>query len=377
MKKFIKLAVVVTALLFMTGMFTAEVKADEGAGAGQTVAGGNNAKTESVTVNKYSSKDDKIKYIMMESFKKCPVCKDLDEHQTHMVMDEEERQYLDNPNLYFEKKEKEEREALLVSYYNYMLALQAEAENDAEADSENDVEDVEDAAADEDESLATNKVVEADQSLATNKVVEADQSLAANVPADENQAIISYTYLDATANTNAADITNANGLTEAEIFYALENAELMAENAGTAVDDASEPAEKSNETSSNSKKKGSSLSEEEELELLYKLVESEAGIESARCREMVANVVINRVNSSKFPNTIYDVIYAPGAFTVTRSNAINSVKVTQATIDAVNRVYYGEVELNEDVFFFRNNHYFKWCKPVMAINHTYFSTYYK
>lgn len=116
------------------------------------------------------------------------------------------------------------------------------------------------------------------------------------------------------------------------------------------------------------------MSEDAELNLLYKLVESEAGIESRECKEMVAAVVLNRVKSDRFPNSIYSVIYAPGAFSVTRNNVINRVKVSQETIDAVNAIYYGDKEVPDYIYFFRNKHFFgNWCKPFFSIDHTYFS----
>ena len=116
------------------------------------------------------------------------------------------------------------------------------------------------------------------------------------------------------------------------------------------------------------------MSEDAELNMLYKLVESEAGIESRECKEMVAAVVLNRVKSDRFPNSIYSVIYAPGAFSVTRNNVINRVKVSQETIDAVNAIYYGDKEVPDYIYFFRNKHFFgNWCKPLFSIDHTYFS----
>lgn len=48
---------------------------------------------------------------------------------------------------------------------------------------------------------------------------------------------------------------------------------------------------------------------EEDVYLLAQLINSEAGIESPQCQAYVASVVINRLNSPEFPNTIDGVIF--------------------------------------------------------------------
>ena len=60
----------------------------------------------------------------------------------------------------------------------------------------------------------------------------------------------------------------------------------------------------------------------EELKLLSCLVHSEAGNQSYEGRLAVANVVLNRVKSSKYPNTVKSVIYQPGQFSVASSGSL-------------------------------------------------------
>ena len=55
----------------------------------------------------------------------------------------------------------------------------------------------------------------------------------------------------------------------------------------------------------------------DDLYLLARLVESEAGNESYKTKLMVASVVMNRVADSRFPNSIREVIYQKGQFEVT------------------------------------------------------------
>lgn len=61
---------------------------------------------------------------------------------------------------------------------------------------------------------------------------------------------------------------------------------------------------------------------EEELKLLACLVHSEAGDQSYEGKLAVANIVLNRVKSKQYPNTIKDVIYQPGQFTVAKNGSL-------------------------------------------------------
>lgn len=60
----------------------------------------------------------------------------------------------------------------------------------------------------------------------------------------------------------------------------------------------------------------------EDLKLLACLVHSEAGTQSYDGKLAVANIVINRVKSSKYPNTIKAVIYQKGQFSVAASGSL-------------------------------------------------------
>ena len=62
---------------------------------------------------------------------------------------------------------------------------------------------------------------------------------------------------------------------------------------------------------------------DEELDLLYRLVEAESGTEPYNGRVAVAQVVLNRVNDKRFPDTITGVIYQPYQFQVVRKGRLN------------------------------------------------------
>jgi N-acetylmuramoyl-L-alanine amidase len=70
---------------------------------------------------------------------------------------------------------------------------------------------------------------------------------------------------------------------------------------------------------------------------------------------LVANVVMNRVRSGQFPNTVEEVVYqkhnGKAQFSPTVDGRIDSVNVSQDTVDAVARVMNGEDSSNGALFF--------------------------
>ena len=73
--------------------------------------------------------------------------------------------------------------------------------------------------------------------------------------------------------------------------------------------------------------------------LLAKLVYAEARGESYKGQVAVAAVVLNRVASSSFPNTISGVIYQTGAFSCVSNGSINNTpndSAVRAALDAMN-----------------------------------------
>ena len=84
---------------------------------------------------------------------------------------------------------------------------------------------------------------------------------------------------------------------------------------------------------------GSSAYNNNDLYLLAKLVHSEARGESYTGQVAVAAVVLNRVDDSRFPNTIAGVIYQPWAFTAINDGQFNlepNNTAYQAARDAMN-----------------------------------------
>lgn len=75
---------------------------------------------------------------------------------------------------------------------------------------------------------------------------------------------------------------------------------------------------------------------DEDMQILYKLVEAEGGGGSHEQVMYIACTILNRVLSSSFPNTISDVAFAPSQFEVTWNGMYDAAVPSQNTIDAVN-----------------------------------------
>lgn len=94
-----------------------------------------------------------------------------------------------------------------------------------------------------------------------------------------------------------------------------------------------------------------------DLDLLAALVWAEAGdqpIPEGLC--YVCDVVLNRVDSPAWPNSIADVIYQPGQFSVVNNGALNRAfgNVPQVCYDAVQSQLAGR--LNYDIIYFSMNY---------------------
>lgn len=91
---------------------------------------------------------------------------------------------------------------------------------------------------------------------------------------------------------------------------------------------------------------------EEEIELFQRLVEAEAGSEPFLGKVAVAAVVINRVLSPGFPDTVREVIYEPRQFQPVTNGRINRVKPSEESIAAVYAALSGVDPLRGSLFFY-------------------------
>lgn len=92
---------------------------------------------------------------------------------------------------------------------------------------------------------------------------------------------------------------------------------------------------------------------ENDYNVLLRIVQAEAGNCDIEGRVMVANVILNRVESGSFPNTITKVVYQKHQFSPVSNGSIKRCKVTSETVEAVGRALAGE-DLTGGALYFMN-----------------------
>lgn len=91
-----------------------------------------------------------------------------------------------------------------------------------------------------------------------------------------------------------------------------------------------------------------------DLDLMAAIIECEAGGESYEGKVGVGAVIMNRIRSPKFPNTLSEVVYQSGQFTPAASGKLASVLgrgASQACYDAARDVFAGANTIGERLFF--------------------------
>lgn len=92
---------------------------------------------------------------------------------------------------------------------------------------------------------------------------------------------------------------------------------------------------------------------DEDYQVLLKIVQAEAGICDEKGKILVANVILNRVRSDEFPDSIREVVYQPSQFQPVSTGRINSVHVTEETVRCVDRALSGE-DYSQGALYFMN-----------------------
>ncbi len=94
----------------------------------------------------------------------------------------------------------------------------------------------------------------------------------------------------------------------------------------------------------------------EDFDILCRIVEAEATGEKTVGKILVANVILNRVNSKSFPNSIEGVVFQKIGdsyqFSPTKDGRYWTVEITDSTIEAVERALSGEDYSQGALFFF-------------------------
>ena len=180
-----------------------------------------------------------------------------------------------------------------------------------------------------------------------------------------NQTIVNLAFGRADSEEEIQNAAAAAQLLEQQSSAAAQRiasaAEAAAASADTAKSAAEEAAVSAKETAVSAKETASAAASTEvsdsDRKLLAAIIYCEAGNQSMQGKIAVGNVVLNRVNSRKFPNTISKVIYQKGQFTPAGSGwlkkVLNGGKIPQSCYEAADRALAGERPVGGAVFFMR------------------------
>lgn len=95
----------------------------------------------------------------------------------------------------------------------------------------------------------------------------------------------------------------------------------------------------------------------DELLLVAQVVQEESKGSGVEARAAVANVIYNRIASSRFPDSVSGVIFQKNQFTVARDeDKLRAVVPVSKAIEAVNQIFIGgDMILPDDVLYFRSS----------------------
>jgi N-acetylmuramoyl-L-alanine amidase len=92
----------------------------------------------------------------------------------------------------------------------------------------------------------------------------------------------------------------------------------------------------------------------EEIIVLGKLVEAEATGGTIKQKVNVARVVLNRVKSDRFPNTIKEVVFQLNQFSPINDKRYYSIKISDDTIKAITQAFSQSDVYSNNVMWFMN-----------------------
>lgn len=112
---------------------------------------------------------------------------------------------------------------------------------------------------------------------------------------------------------------------------------------------------------------------DEEYDLLARVVTAEAENQGFEAQYLIACVVMNRVASDEFPDSVSEVIWQKNQFSSMWNGRYDRSVTTDSCYEAVQyMIEYGN-ELPEDVLFFTSCGYLPGTEPYMQVNDMYFS----
>lgn len=112
---------------------------------------------------------------------------------------------------------------------------------------------------------------------------------------------------------------------------------------------------------------------DEEIELIALITMAEAEGESEEGKRLVIDTILNRVDHSRFPDTVEGVIYQKNQFSCVWDGRADRCYVQDEIVELVKEELINRT--NYDVMFFRAGTYGKYGTPLFKVENHYFSSY--
>lgn len=112
---------------------------------------------------------------------------------------------------------------------------------------------------------------------------------------------------------------------------------------------------------------------DEDVDLIALVTMAEAEGEPEEGKRLVIDTILNRVDSDRFPDTVYDVIYQPNQFTSMWNGRTDRCEVREDFVALVKEELVSRY--NSECVFFRTSHYSKYGVPMFQVGNHYFSSY--
>lgn len=110
----------------------------------------------------------------------------------------------------------------------------------------------------------------------------------------------------------------------------------------------------------------------EDMELIAHMTMAEAEGESEYGQRLVIDTILNRVDSSTFPDSVYGVLYQPYQFSSIKDGRFARCHVKKELYELV--VEEVQNRTNHDVIFFRTGHYSEYGTPLFKEGAHYFNS---
>ena len=111
----------------------------------------------------------------------------------------------------------------------------------------------------------------------------------------------------------------------------------------------------------------------DDFELMGKTVFAEAKTEEFAGQVAVAEIILNRVESENFPDTVQEVIKQDGAFSSWGNGSVEAAPFDDECLEAVQDAV-NERVFPDSVVYFREGHFHSFGTPYTVIGHHYFSS---